>query len=95
MKRPALQFHLPKQTFSNASETGYLIKTNLLLHGLKHIRSSEMSAHCIMSDVFDLLLFLYLKFTIPRKILTMTVCSAGMSLLPLQQTSTARCSRVS
>lgn len=54
VKRPAMQFNLPKQKFSTAIDIGCLIKTNFLLHGLSHINSSEMSAHYIMSGVFDL-----------------------------------------
>ena len=57
-----------------------------------------MSAHCIMSGVFNLLLSLYLKYVIPRKILTMTVHCAKMSetdhdmtQLLLPQTPTTRC----
>jgi len=63
---------------------------------LKHIKSLEMSANCIMFGVLDLLLSLYLKYVMPRKILTMTVHSAKMSetdhdttLLLLPQTPTA------
>ena len=69
---------------------------------LKHIKSSETSAHCITSGVFNLLLSLYLKYVMLRKILTMTVRCAkmtetdhDMTLLLLPQTPTARCKRVS